>query len=128
LSETLDFIFKKAIGAKSLSLHFGSGEPLLEMDLLRKLVTFATDRAKSLGIRLGFELTTNATLVDKKIAEFLAVNSFNVRVSCDGPAPIHNAFRPMSSGKASYDYVIRGLNHTCPKQAFQLSSDVDLMA
>ncbi len=110
LAKTLDFVFQKATDTDSLSLHFGSGEPLIEFGLLRKLVTSATKRAERLGIRIEFELTTNATLVDKKIVDFLAAHPFNVRVSCDGPAPIHNLFRPLAGGRASYDSVISGLD------------------
>jgi len=106
---SLDFAFKQAAGAEIIAIHFGSGEPLIEMELLRKLVTEANSRAASAGQKVSYELTTNATLVTDDIAAFLAAHPFNIRVSCDGPAEVHNKNRPMLNGRNSYDKVVRGL-------------------
>lgn len=77
-----------------MSLHFGSGEPLIRFDLLRRIVAAASKRAAQSGQQIGFELATNATLVTGEIAAFLRDNPFNVRVSCDGPTAIHDRYRP----------------------------------
>lgn len=106
---TLDFVFKKTTGAPRIALHFGSGEPLLRFDLLRKIVTEATFRAAASGQAISYELTTNATLVTKEIASFLRDHPFNVRVSCDGPPALHDRFRPFRGGHASYPAVAEGL-------------------
>lgn len=105
----LDFAFKHAAGSGKLALHFGSGEPLLRFDRLARLVETANLRAGREGIRVNYELTTNATLVTEEIAEFLAANPFNVRVSCDGPPEVHDVFRPMAGGQPSYNRVAQGL-------------------
>jgi uncharacterized protein len=109
--QTLSWAFEKAGPSKKLVLHFGSGEPLLHFELLKTLVREAQKRSAQQGIRLFFELTTNGTLVTQEIARFLAQNNFIVRVSCDGPAHLHNLNRPLKSGQGSYEDVIKGLNH-----------------
>ena len=106
---TLDFVFAKTAEAPHISLHFGSGEPLIRFDLLKKIVTEANARAAALKKTIGYDLTTNATLVTEDIARFLLENPFSVRVSCDGPAQLHNTFRPMRGGQPSYSAVERGL-------------------
>lgn len=105
----LDFAFAQAAGAARIALHFGSGEPLLRFDLLQRLVTEAERRVAVSGQQITFELTTNASLVTPAIAGYLAAHPFNVRVSCDGPAHIHNRFRPLLGGQPSYAVVVRGL-------------------
>jgi uncharacterized protein len=105
----LDFAFAKSAGAPRLSLHFGSGEPLIRFDLLQRVVAEAMRRGAEAGQEVSFDLTTNATLVTPAIAEFLRDHPFSVRVSCDGPPHIHDQFRPMLSGRASYPAVERGL-------------------
>lgn len=106
---SLDFVFRQAVGARRVALHFGSGEPLIRFDLLKRIVAAAQERAARSGQELSFELTTNATLVTREIAAFLRDHPFNVRVSCDGPPRLHNGFRPFASGKDSYTAVEKGL-------------------
>lgn len=105
----LDFAFKKAAGASRLALHFGSGEPLIRFDLLQSIVAEAARRAEATGQSITYELTTNATLVTEEIAAFLRDHPFNIRVSCDGPPDLHDAFRPFVGGQSSYSAVEKGL-------------------
>ncbi|MFN2258546.1 MAG: radical SAM protein [Parasphingopyxis sp.] len=109
LDQTLDFAFEQAAGAAEIVFHFGSGEPVIEFEQLRRLTERAIARAAAAGQKIGFELTTNATLVTPEVADFFAGNPFNIRVSCDGPAEIHDRHRPMANGRASYPRVARGL-------------------
>lgn len=109
LDRSVDFAFEQARHAPKVVFHFGSGEPLIEFAKLRRLVSMALARGEETGQAVGFELTTNATLVTDEIAQFFADNPFNIRVSCDGPPHVHNAFRPMLNGRASYPLVERGL-------------------
>lgn len=106
---TLDFVFRKAAKAKRIVLHFGSGEPLIRFDLLKRIVAEANRRASMAGKVISFELTTNGTLVTREVARFLRDQPFNVRVSCDGPPSVQNAFRPFLGGQSSYASVERGL-------------------
>lgn len=106
---TLDYFFNQNQKAKKVALHFGSGEPLLRFDLLQIIVEEALARAERNNQKLSFELTTNASLVDEQIAHFFRSHSFNVRVSCDGPAELHNRYRPLKNGQGSYEQVEAGL-------------------
>ena len=109
VQRSVDFAFRAAAGAPKVVFHFGSGEPVIEYRQLRTLVDKALRRADETGQTVGFELTTNATLVTPEIARFFADHPFNIRVSCDGPAAVHDRFRPMANGRASHALVERGL-------------------
>lgn len=109
-AEALEFIFREARAAQEVTLHFGSGEPLLRFELLQRIVIHAEARAKASGQRVSFELTTNATLVKPRTVDFFAAHPFHVHVSCDGPAHIHDANRPFANGRASYASVKHGLD------------------
>ncbi len=111
VDKSLDFAFRAARGAPKVVFHFGSGEPVIEFRQLRALVAKAMRRAETSGQAVQFELTTNATLVTPEVARFFADHPFNVRVSCDGPPEVHDRFRPMANGRASYALVERGLKH-----------------
>ncbi|QUL38772.1 radical SAM/SPASM domain-containing protein [Erythrobacter sp. JK5] len=109
LAQTVDFAFAAAKGAPKVVFHFGSGEPVIQFEQLKALTAMALDRAAQGGQEVEFELTTNATLVTAEIARFFAAHPYNIRVSCDGPAAIHDRFRPMANGRGSYPLVERGL-------------------
>jgi uncharacterized protein len=81
----------------------------MRFDLLQKIVTEAKPRAAREEKALYFELTTNATLVTTEIAAFFVEHDFRIRVSCDGPAAIHDVNRPKLGGQSSYDAVEHGL-------------------
>lgn len=106
----VDFVFREARHAEKVTLHFGSGEPLLRVPLLRRIVADAEARALESGQQIAFELTTNGTLVTRETARFFAAHPFQIHVSCDGPEEIQNANRPFGAGKASYAVVRRGLD------------------
>ncbi len=105
----VDFAFRKAAGARAVTLHFGSGEPLLRFGTLRQVVAEANRRAAANGQRIGYELTTNGTRVTPEIAAFLASEPFRVQLSCDGPPEVHDRNRPFRCGGGSYGAVRRGL-------------------
>jgi uncharacterized protein len=107
--QSVAFAFKKSSGAPIVTLHFGSGEPLIRFDLLKKIVGEAKRLAFDSGQYVSFELTTNGSLVTKEIAEFFRDEPFNIRVSCDGPPKHQNRFRPLLGGQDSYPAVARGL-------------------
>ena len=107
--ESLDFVFRKTEGSPRIVLHFGSGEPLLRFELLRRIVEEAGRRAEGTGQEISYELTTNASLVTAEMSDYLSRHPFNVRVSCDGPAHLHNRYRPLRNGRDSYAAVERGL-------------------
>lgn len=52
---------------------------------------------------MSFAITTNATLVNDKIAEYFAKNNFNIIISLDGPQEMHDANRLMVNGTGSFE-------------------------
>lgn len=107
--QSVAFAFAKSPGIPQVTLHFGSGEPLIRFDLLKTIVKEAKRLAGESGQGVSFELTTNGSLVTKEIAEFFRDEPFNIRVSCDGPPKYQNKFRPLLRGQDSYPAVDRGL-------------------
>jgi uncharacterized protein len=61
--------------------------------------------------KLGFSITTNATLMTPDIGRFLFKEGFSVRVSIDGPREIHDEYRKDIQGKGTFDRTLSGLKH-----------------
>lgn len=90
-------------------ITFYGGEPLLEFDLLRECVRFAKEDAARRGKRVRFSITTNGTLLDDKVADFLVEHDFLILVSLDGCRETHDRYRVFPNGKGSFDLVERNL-------------------
>jgi uncharacterized protein len=87
------------------SISFYGGEPLLNFGLIKECVQYARKTAGDRKPR--FSLTTNGSLLNGDIAEFLAVEDFAVRVSLDGPREIHDRYRRTADDQPTWDLVTR---------------------
>ena len=86
-------------------IQFAGGEPLLNMDLIEQVVCYT----QGLGIR--YQLQTNATLIDDKIAENLKRMGINIGVSFDGLPAVNDPLRPFPDGRGSTRATITGLEN-----------------
>jgi len=104
-----DFLDK---ATKLSSISFYGGEPLLEFDLIKKIVHFGEKYATQLGKRVKFAFTTNGTLLVKEVINFIVEHDINVVISLDGDKMSHDSnrvFKNVRSKKTnligSYDTV-----------------------
>lgn len=68
-------------------ISFYGGEPLLEFDTLRRAVEHAEAlSAECRGVRLRYALTTNGSLLDEDVLNFLDDHRFSLMLSFDGLA------------------------------------------
>ena len=90
---SVDFLLEQSAGRRTVHITFFGGETLMNFPLLKKVVTYAHDRAAGQGRSIDFSLTTNATLLTPAIIEFLSENRIGVTVSMDGPPELHDKLR-----------------------------------
>jgi len=98
-----------AENSEKAKLSFFGGEPLLQFDLIKKLVPYALKNAKKKGLEVKFSIATNGTLIDEEVLEFFEKYTFRVELSIDGTQKAHNINRPMRRGGNSYQTVVKNL-------------------
>ncbi len=87
------------------------GEPtLLGLDFFKEALELQK-RYLPEGSRVSNAIQTNATLIDKPMAEFFAENNFLVGVSLDGPKKYHDIFRVTAGGKGTHGSVFKGIQN-----------------
>lgn len=91
---------------ESICVHLYGGEPLTNLPALRALVEAAAEKPG----RFTFAITTNGTLVSDEILEFLDRGRFQVILSLDGPAEVHDACRRTFNGSPTHDRVLAFLH------------------
>jgi len=101
----VDLLLAEGTGRSEVNIAFLGGEPLTNLPLIRSVVDYAEARCAETGKRVNFTITTNATLLNAEIIDFLDGHRFGVSISMDGPKDIHDRQRKTLSGQGSYDLV-----------------------
>lgn len=96
---------------KTFTVQFVGGEPLLFPQDLFAITQSAKELALESSVNVQFSVVTNGTRIDKKMAQFLGQESFQVSLSWDGPSDVQNQFRPGKSGGESSKEVEVGIEH-----------------
>lgn len=105
----VDFYSRHNKNLQNVRISFYGGEPLLEMDLLKKVTAYSQKVFD--GRDLRFNLTTNATLLDEEKVAFLAENNFDILISLDGPGSVHDKGRVFAEGnKGTFDVIMQKLD------------------
>jgi uncharacterized protein len=81
------------------ALGFYGGEPLLAFDVIRR----AVQRVQRAGLTFSYSVTTNGTIADDEVLNYLVDNDFNVAVSLDGPPEEHDRNRVFPDGRGSWE-------------------------
>lgn len=95
--KAVDFYYDHSKNTEIASVSFYGGEPLLEFELINKVVAYC--EKKFAGKQLNINMTTNATLLTRKIMDFLQSHKVNLTISLDGPEEIHNEGRVFADSK-----------------------------
>lgn len=109
--EAAETLLREAYGAAdprgAVSFAFQGGEPTLAgLPFFRRFVR----RARALkppGVALSFSIQTNGMLLDPDWAAFLRDERFLVGLSLDGCRELHNAQRPDTRGRATWNRAVQ---------------------
>lgn len=105
--KALEFFHTNSLNTETPYISFYGGEPLTRFDLIKKTVSFI--RQKRDGDKYCFSLTTNGTLLNREIVDFLVQYDFHINVSLDGPEHVHDRYRITRDGKGSFNAIKESL-------------------
>lgn len=102
----IDFLIENSGNRVNLEVDFFGGEPLMNFDVVRKIVEYGRSREKEAGKNFRFTLTTNGVLLDDDVIDFCNREISNVVLSLDGRKDVNDSMRPTRNGKGSYDIIV----------------------
>lgn len=102
----VEFIIENSGPRRQSEIDFFGGEPLLNMDTVRHVVSYARRREQETGKVFKLTLTTNATLLDDETIAYLNDNNISLVLSLDGRREVHDHMRPDATGEGSYDEAL----------------------
>ncbi|MDI6618669.1 MAG: thioether cross-link-forming SCIFF peptide maturase [Clostridiales bacterium] len=102
----IDFIIKNSGPRKNLEIDLFGGEPLMNFNVVKSVVSYGKSLEKKFNKSIRFTITTNATLLNDEIIDFLDKNMVNIVLSIDGRKNINDAVRVRVDGSGTYDDIL----------------------
>lgn len=108
--QAIDFAFRRAEKSDKVHIIFFGGEPLLNKKVLYKAVAYGQELAQQQGKEVGYSMTTNATLLDTEMIEYIVQHNISVLISLDGTKEVHDAIRPFAGSQvSSHDVTVKNI-------------------
>ena len=103
--KAIDFLLNNSGNRKNLEVDFFGGEPLMNFEVVKKLVAYGKEKEKILEKNIRFTITTNGLLLDDEKGDFINKEMDNVILSIDGRPSINDKMRKTVNGKGTYDLI-----------------------
>ncbi len=104
--KALDFLVHHSGSRVNLEVDFFGGEPLMNWQVVKDLVSYGRSLEEPYHKRFRFTLTTNGVLLNDEVLEFVNKEMANVVLSIDGRKEIHDLMRPFRGGQGSYEGIV----------------------
>ena len=104
--QALDFLMDHSGSRRNLEVDFFGGEPLMNWQVVKDLVTYARSVEQARGKNFRFTLTTNGMLIDDDVIDFANREMSNVVLSLDGRKETHDRLRVDYAGAGSWDRIV----------------------
>lgn len=94
---------------KKIWFDFVGGEAFLDFSMIRDIVSYIEKKNLDANNTLQFSITTNATLFNQEIVDFLAAKNFSLKVSIDGNKEINDRNRISKANFSVHDKILSQL-------------------
>lgn len=108
-AKALDYVLEHSGARKFLEIDFFGGEPLLNIEVVKRLVAYGREREKAYGKTFRFTFTTNCVGLTPEIAAWAEENAVSVVLSHDGRPEVHDRQRVFPDGSGSYQQVTENI-------------------
>jgi len=103
----IKIFMQNSLKANIKNISFWGGEPLLNFDLINKVVNYIKKRYPDENMNYSF--TTNGSFFNDETIEFLIKHNFKLLISIDGPKHINDKYRVDVKGNGTFDRVMQGM-------------------
>lgn len=104
--KAIDFVIKHSGPRKNIEVDLFGGEPLMAFNTVKAAVEYGRKIEKDYNKNIRFTMTTNATLLNDEIMEFINKNMVNIVLSIDGRKSVNDKVRVRADGSGSFDSIL----------------------
>lgn len=102
----IDFLIENSGDRRNLEIDFFGGEPLMNFDVVKKIVEYGRAREKEANKHFRFTITTNGLLLNDETIDYINENMDNVILSIDGRKEVNDRMRHTAEGLGTYDRIL----------------------
>ena len=117
--QAIDFLIAHSGTRRNLEVDFFGGEPLMNWEVVKKIVQYARSIEKQYNKNFRFTLTTNGMLINDDVIDFANKEMHNVVLSLDGRKEVHDRLRKDYKGEGSYEKIVPKFRHFVEKRGNQ---------
>jgi uncharacterized protein len=117
----IDFLIRESRRETDLHLRFFGGEPMLEISLIERLVTYGRSRAGEAGKRIRFDMISNATLAKSEVVGRLKSLGVSVMVSIDGTRKTMQHNRPFFVAREGFNGFEEKVRHLASEKVSNIA-------
>jgi uncharacterized protein len=103
--KSIELLLEQGDAREQLNVIFFGGEPLTNLKLIKEVVDYTEKRCLEVGKKADFSMTTNATLLNEEVVDYLDSHRFGISISMDGPQAVHDRRRITVGGQGTYQVV-----------------------
>lgn len=108
--KAIDFMVANSADSNELFVTFFGGEPLINFSVVREVLYYCKEIESKINKKFSFSMTTNGTILNDEIYNFIKDNRVSVMISIDGDRDIQNKHRCYCDGKGSFDDVKKNIH------------------
>ena len=102
----IDYVLENSGNIKNIEVDLFGGEPLMVFDTIKEIVDYAKEKDKLYNKNIRFTMTTNATLLNDEIIDYIDKNMGNIILSIDGRKEFNDNVRIRVDGSGCYDRIL----------------------
>lgn len=104
--KAIDFLIAHSGSRKNLEVDFFGGEPLMNFEVVKKIIDYGRSKEQSANKRFRFTLTTNGVLLNEENMAYINEHMENVVLSIDGRKEVNDSMRKTLKGDGTYDIIL----------------------
>ena len=102
----IDFLLEKSANRPVVEVDFFGGEPLMNFEVVKKIVEYARSLETKARKKFRFTITTNGTLLNDENIVYINENMHNAVLSIDGRCEVNDKFRHFENEAGTHDIII----------------------
>lgn len=114
--KAIDYVIKRSGPRRNIEIDLFGGEPTMIMDTVKEIIQYARENEKEWKKNVRFTMTTNATLLNDDMIEFMDKEMGNIILSLDGRKCVNDNVRIKVDGSGSYNDIIPNIKKMISKR------------
>ncbi|MDU5110423.1 MAG: thioether cross-link-forming SCIFF peptide maturase [Clostridium sp.] len=114
--KAIDYVVKRSGPRRNIEIDLFGGEPTMIMDTIKEIIKYARDNEKEWKKNIRFTMTTNATLLNDEMMDFMDKEMGNIILSLDGRKCVNDNVRIKVDGSGSYDDILPNIKKMIEKR------------